>query len=643
MKPFILLVLAIFLQSTSLFAQKAYSVKSRKAIKYYKKGMNLINGNTPDGKRDFDNGTIYLQKAIKTAPNFVEAHIQLAQNAMLFQQFKQQEFHYSEIVRIAPSNEKYVQIYFSYGKLLMKQKRYQEAIEEFGRVEQFPKKNKKLYEKAVHLKANSQFAIEAIKNAYPLELIMLDKATVNRFVFQSHPILTGDQQQMIYSARNAQRHSDENIVISNKENGNWTRSTSISPNINTVQNEGFATISSDGKTLIFTACDRPNNVGSCDLYISRKNGDDWSEPENMGPEINSTNWDSEPSLSSDGRILYFSSNRKGGFGGRDIWYTTLGENGKWQKPHNLGAPINTKYHEVTPFIHFDNEHLYFASLGHVGLGGYDLFVSTKANKKWQEPKNLGSPINTEHNEGSLFITPDYKKAYFEKFQQEGRYSHAEIFEFDFPKQLQPEFKCSYAKGIVYDKVSEKPIGATVELIDLVQQDVNQLVKADDKNGEYLVILTEGKEFALSVQKEGYLFYSEHFDFSKATSNSKALDIYLEPISKGKKITLQNVFFETDKYDLKEKSFAELNKVVALLKKNATLKIEISGHTDNVGSKSHNLTLSKNRAKAVYDYLISKGINSQQIKYVGKGASQPIDDNNTTEGKAKNRRIEIKVI
>lgn len=606
--------------------------------------MDLIHGRTPSGKRDFDNGTLLLQKAVKVAPDFIEAHAQLAQNAFLFQRFEEQEFHYSEIVRVAPANEKYLQIYFLYGNLLMKQKRYKEAITQFDRVEKFPKGNQKIVKDSKRLKANSEFALVAMANPYDVTPIMMERSTINRFLFQSHPILTGDETQMIYSSKaSADRRSDENIVIAVKENGEWQRSTSISSEINTNQNEGFACISSDGRMLIFTTCNRVGGIGSCDLYVSYKEGNDWGKPENLGPKVNSNEWDSEPSLSADGRTLYFSSNRNGGYGGRDIWYSTLDKNNEWTTAHNLGGIVNTVKDEVTPFIHFDGTHLYFASSGHVGLGGYDLFVSEKKGNKWSIPQNLGYPINTEQNEGSLFITADFQRGYYEKYKKEGMSSHAEIFYFDFPPKLQPKFKCSYAKGIVYDKKTNLPIKATVELIDLASKEVSQLVDSDAKNGQYLVMLTEGKEYALAVQKEGYLFYSDHFDFTNASSSPQALNIYLEPLASQKEITLKNIFFETNKYDLKEKSFIELNKVVDLLIKNPTIKIEISGHTDNVGNAKDNLLLSQNRAKAVYEYLISQKIAKTRLNYKGLGSKKPIADNNTEEGKQKNRRIEIKIL
>ncbi len=640
----IILLIALFLVNSLVFAQKSYSVTSRKAIKYYEQGMNLINGHTPDRKRDFDGGTAYLKKALKVAPDFIEVHVQLAQSAFLFQQFKDQEYHYSEVVRIAPSNEKYVRIYFLYGDLLMRHKRYEEAIKEFTRIEKFPKVNKKYYRDAVRLKANCEYAIVAMKDPYDLDLVMLDKATVNRFLFQSHPILTGDEEQMIYSARaSAHRHADENIVISTKKDNVWQRSTSISDQINTNQNEGFACISSNGKMLIFTSCDRVGGIGSCDLYVSYKEGEKWGKPENLGPKVNCGDWDSEPALSADGRTLYFSSNRKGGYGGRDIWYSKLNEDGEWGQAHNLGGTVNTVKDEVTPFMHFDGIHLYFASSGHIGLGGYDIFVSEKKGTKWSIPQNLGYPLNTEHNEGSLFITPDYRKGYFEKYQKEGINSHAEIFEFDYPPKLKPKFKCSYAKGIVYDKKTKQPIKATVELINLDSKETDQLVDSDAKNGEYLVMLTEGREYALSVQKEGYLFYSDHFDYTSHSTSPQALNVYLEPIQKNTHIALQNIFFETNKYNLKDKSFIELNKVVQLLTKNPSIKLEISGHTDNIGNDSTNLTLSQNRAKAVYNYLIEKGIVKSRLIHKGMGEKNPIADNNTEAGRSKNRRIEIKVL
>jgi outer membrane protein OmpA-like peptidoglycan-associated protein len=333
-------------------------------------------------------------------------------------------------------------------------------------------------------------------------------------------------------------------------------------------------------------------------------------------------------------------------GRRDIWVSLLNEKGEWTKAKNIGKPINTIYDEISPFIHVNNRVLYFASNGLVGFGGYDLFFSEKDSAaRWTDPKNIGSPINNHEDQFSLFITADGKRGYYSHEEvKDAGYTVSQIYEIDIPEENQIRYKSNYVKGVVRDKQTREPLAASIELINLRTNEIESLVSSDSISGHYLMVLTQGAEYALYVNKRGYLFRSLNFNYSERKDYEPiVLDIDLEKASEGTTAILENIFFDLDKYDLKDKSVTELQKIVRFLKENPGLKVEVSGHTDNSGAETYNLQLSERRAQAVYNYLVANGIASERLRLRGYGAGKPIADNNTEEGKQKNRRIEFKLI
>jgi outer membrane protein OmpA-like peptidoglycan-associated protein len=436
-------------------------------------------------------------------------------------------------------------------------------------------------------------------------------------------------------------HFNEDFFESVRKENQWGKSTVLIGNINTNLNEGAQNISQDGQWLIFTGCNFPDGFGSCDLYISYLTNEGWSTPENLGNRVNSEFWDSGPSLSPDKRDLYFASRRPDGYGGSDIYVSHRTASGRWSEPENLGATINTAGDEGTPFIHADNQTLYFTSNGHQGYGGDDLFLSRKSSKgKWETPENLGYPINTIENEGSLVIAADGITAYYSSDRSDSR-GGLDLYTFELRKDVAP-LKTLWVKGRVFDAKTTKGLPSAVELTDLAtQQTISRL--QTDETGNYLTTLPVGKDYAFSVNRKGYLFYSDNFSLKAGSDSTFNIDIGLQPIEPNATIVLKNIFFSLNEYKLKDESVVELDKIVQLMKENPTLKIQINGHTDNVGKAKDNLLLSDNRAKEVVKYLTEHGIQPLRLTYKGYGATQPIADNSTEKGKAKNRRTELKVI
>lgn len=466
--------------------------------------------------------------------------------------------------------------------------------------------------------------------------------SINTTNLEYFPSLTIDGKKMIFTKR---IKDNEDFYESDLDNNSkWGKAFPLPGNINsTTFNEGAQNISQDGKWLLFTGCNFPEGLGSCDLYISYLTKKGWSEPENLGPNVNSEFWESTPSLSPDKRDLYFSSNVPGGFGGKDIWVCHRNENGKWGQPLNLGSEVNTAGDESTPFIHADNQTLYFNSNGHPGYSEKpDIFVTRKLpNGKWSKPENLGYPINTIDDEGSLIVASDGKTAYYSSDRSDTK-GGLDIYTFELRQDIRP-LKTLWVKGQVYDKKTKEGLPSSVELTDI---NTRQLVSKlqTDEDGNYLVTLPVGKDYAFNVNRKGYLFYSENYNIS-ATANDSIFhaDIPLQPIEANAHIVLKNVFFDTKKTELKPESITELDNVVKLMNENPKIKILISGYTDNVGKPADNLLLSKGRAVAVVNYLLGKGIKNERLSFKGMGETNPVADNKTEEGRSLNRKTELSIV
>jgi outer membrane protein OmpA-like peptidoglycan-associated protein len=341
-------------------------------------------------------------------------------------------------------------------------------------------------------------------------------------------------------------------------------------------------------------------------------------------------------------MLFFASNRPGGQGGKDIWYSVLDADSKWKQPVNLGKNINTEGDEMSPFIYFDGRTLYFSSDGHTGMGGFDIYT-TKMNSdsSWTEPENLGYPVNTYNDETGLAVEASGRRAYFSSVRDD--INGKDIFLFDLDESIRPA-PVSYFKGRVMDSETGGAIKAGYELISLTEKKVIARGIAGG-SGDFIVCLPSGFNYGINVSGDGYLFYSENFllEGRHSAAEPYVKDILLTKIKAGEKIQLTNVFYATDSWQIEEESFNELNNLATLLNENEDVAMEIGGHTDSTGSDGHNMILSEKRALSVVDYLVSKGVSPDRLSYKGYGDTQPLTDGNTGEGRRLNRRTEAKVI
>lgn len=625
-------------------AQKKYSIKSKRAIKNYELAAQSY--------RYMDNAEAltYLDEATKQSPDFIEAWLFKADVLHQMGNTNREIEAYQKAIAIDANY--FANVHFNLANAYLSIGSYEKALEKYKDFLKLPKisgRNQNLAEKRIE---NCQFAIRSIANPVDFKPINLGD-NVNSTFDEYWPSLTADESLLVFTrliteskkSNEVNLKPQEDFYVSHWIDSLWLPAKPLSEIINTKNNEGAQSITADGKYMYFTACDRADSYGRCDIYYSVRQGNFWSKPINVGRPVNSKDWEAQPSVSADGRELYFVSNRKSGKGNMDIWHSSLIEilpDGKqrWTQPINLS--INSSSNEMSPFIHAGNQYLVFSADGLTGMGGYDLFkTERKADRNWSEPVNLGYPINTYSDEIGLIINAKGDKAYFSSDRLEGK--GKDVFSFDLPPALQPQ-PVAWLKGNVLDAKSQKPISASLLLIDLQTQDTITQIQSDGQDGSYLVCLPAGKEYLFSVSAPNYLFYSDHFAMLNGQEKSKPqrFNIYLNRIEKGREIVLRNVFFEIDSWELLDKSIMELNHLFDLLIAQPKLKIEIAGHTDNTGSQAHNLILSENRAKTVCNFLISKGIDAQRLTFKGYGSSQPLSDNTSEEQRALNRRTEFKV-
>lgn len=482
----------------------------------------------------YEEAIALLHKAIDIDPTYVEAYLLLGNQHMALGQYDQAEASYRKSLALEPASARW----------------RAEATDGIR---------------------TAQWRAEAVANPVPFKPINLGP-NINTAADEYLPALTADYRTLVFTRRVPRRATtqrglpmEEDFYESHYDTMelDWGPSERMPEPLNSNGNEGAQTVSHDGRVVVFTACGRNDEPTGCDLYLSVRRGRQWSKPRNLGAPVNSVYWDSYPSLSVDGYTLYFASNRPGGYGGIDIWCSTL-EEGRWSKPRNLGPTVNTAGDETSPYIHFDDRTLYFASNGHLGMGGSDLYVVSRVDDTlWGTPRNLGYPVNTSGDEAALIVAPDGRTALFSS-DRYGGYGGQDIYSFVMPPQSRPE---------------------AITFVDPVRQAENLLTMGDT-------------------------------------------------------VTLPGIFFHTGSDALVETSLAELDRLAEALRRHPRLRLEVGGHTDDVGNDLDNQRLSERRAKAVYDYLILCGVDPAGLTYRGYGESRPVADNKTEEGRAANRRTTL---
>ena len=526
-----------------------------------------------------------------------------------------------------------------------------------------------------------QFGIELMKNPVRVFLDNLGDS-INSSYADYGPVVTADESHLFFTSRREDEKGGpfssldfnyyEDIYVSEAVDGKWGTASKLGNPVNTRTNDAVAGISLDGQNLFIY-----RDVNGGDIFISKLKGEKWSKPKRLGKSINSEGHESFAAYSYDQKVLYFASDRirddsgfESGFGGKDIYFCNLDKKGRCKSPKNMGTSINTPYDETCILAHPDGKTIFFSSKGHNSMGGYDIFKSVRGPNGWSKPQNMGYPINSVGNDVSFSLSANGKIGYYSSTTSNGDkdlYSITFLGEekkgimntednllSNLAKPIEDEVieppvkirdnKLTMLKGIITDAITELPLGSTIEIYDNENNDSIVIIESNSSTGKYLISLPSGKNYGIHVKSNGYLFYSENFVVPSAADYQVIYkNIELNKMDIGSKVILKNIFFDTDKDSLRNESYAELSRLKTMLDNFPHLKIEISGHTDNVGNATYNQGLSEKRASSVINYLVREGILLERLTFLGHGYNQPIASNETSEGRQLNRRTEFKII
>ncbi len=616
-------------------AAQEYSIIDRRAIKSYEEGEQY------SSRKQWPEAMGSYQAAYERSHDFFEAYLRHAQVLLAMG-------NPSEALRVAERGERRIKdqnifkgrFGWLISQLLVEVGEFEQAIAKFRKSEEFLDDIFLQSDNYLQQKKRLDFIAFEIANQKDIIKEKLPEP-LNTFQLQYFPVLTADSKKILFTKRDGLKNFEhEDIFVSYWEDNKWTAPQPISQTINTSYNEGTCTISADGNILIFTSCDTPDTFGSCDLYITQKVNGKWQRASNMGKNVNSRFWDSQPSLSADGRVLFFSSNRREGYGGNDIWFSERTEEGTWSEAKNLGPHVNTSKDEVSPFIFFNNEVLFFASDGHLGFGGKDLFMSNFEMGAFGPSINLGYPINDQKDQLALFITAQEDYAYYtENSYRDGKADSSFLYRFNFPKEIDLGKKLIVSEGRVLDKKTGDPIDARLSLVNLANDSTMYEFVSDGKSGEFLMLYPDKSQTGLYVEKKGFIpkIYNVDRDSLKNRSN---IQIELDPIESGKNFVFENVYFDTDKSALKEESESSLNRLANFLLQHPQVIIQVEGHTDNIGNTAYNAALSLRRAESVKHFLVALGIPPERMETLGKGDTKPLKPNDSEINRSFNRRIEV---
>lgn len=608
--------------------------QSKKALKRFQQAKAYATEN------DYDRALERLEDALASSPDFTQARLMAADIYRRREQLEQSLAQYEALRQYEPPY--YLDLF--QGRLLFEMQRYPEARQFLEAYRQNPKATERYRLEAEKLLASCDFAEKALAEQQVYQPYNLGPA-INSEDMEYFPSISADGLRLVFTHRKLSgERQDEDFWYSERDSasGEWAPARPLPGRLNTPGNEGAQTQSADGGLIFFAACERPDGYGSCDIYASfRDEQGQWGKAINLGRNVNSSRWESQPSLSADGQSLYFVRGGSSQDPNIDIYVSRLGPEG-WGPAEALPGAVNTEGQDVSPFIHFDNQHLYFSSNGHPGFGDLDFFVSERQpDGTWGEPQNLGSPINTPAQEFSLIVGPDGRTGYFSSDALEEGMGELDLYRFELPPAHRAQ-AIAYLRGRVIDRESRAAVFTPLMFEDLADSSFTWR-NGSNREGRFYAVLPGQREYALNIQAPGYLFYSANFALEQQ-GQEEALELLveLEPIAVGQAVRLENVFFDYDSYDLQPRSRAELRQVQRFLERNPGLEVELAGHTDNQGTAAYNTQLSKDRARVVYEHLVAAGIAPERLSYRGYGATEPLADNSTEEGRARNRRTEMRI-
>lgn len=589
----------------------------------------------------------YLEKAIRLNNEYAHALYLLAELSVRKNEFLKAEALFAKLIEVCPNYK--AEVYYFLGVLYQEGGKTEKAIALYEQFLNNPERDFGYDREVKEALSAAKLQNELMGNPVAFEPKPLQRISTTEDEYLA--AISPDQTMMFFTRRTKKvnrkdgpaakiRMVEEFSIAKVQQSGNFEIGAPMPSPFNTSFNEGGPSITADNTELYFTVCEDLNGYKNCDVYYSEKDEFGyWITPRSVGDHINNRDtWESQPSVSANGDALYFTSNRKGGIGGLDIYKCLRLEDGKWSAPILLDESINTKKDEKSPFIHSDSRTLYFTSKGHAGLGGYDIFYAKADNDStWNKPQNIGYPINTEKDDLGLFVSLDGRTAYFASNDLRTGYGW-DIYYFDLPNKARPE-EVALISGILDFEDSEDLKGATVEIKNLNTKEVTN-IRVDEQTGSFARVVTNYKQedLIVKVKKRGLAFSSSYIKASDLKNGGVAkTSLQAAKLETGKEYKLNDIKFPSNSYVLDEVAKNVIAEFVEYLKENPSLKADIQGHTDDVGNDQSNLKLSENRARTVYNYVLNKGIAASRLTHHGYGETKPIADNSTEIGKAKNRR------
>lgn len=612
---------------------------NKEALKIYKKADKV---DDPGERRKL------LNDAIGIEPNFYEALFELGTKYFKMDKYDMAKDKLESVRDICPDYSPYT--WYCLGMIAYQESVYKDAVKYFEKFLTYDDIDGAPYDTVKKIlpdiKAYADILSQPVPfNPVPVKGVCTEKdeylgslSPDNRhFYFIRKVMETGINMNQSYGGEANYR---EYFTRSNNSNGAFDSGQPMDPPFNSKYNSGSSTITADNKHLFLVIC-QGNVTENCDIWYSDFVDGRWTDLRNMGSPVNSNTWDSHPTISYDGKTLIFSSLRPGGFGATDLYMSTRKDDGTWSLPVNLGPEINTSNYEMTPFLHSDSQTLYFSSKGHGGVGGYDIFYSKKdENGKWTKPKNLGYPINSVYDDMSFFVSLDGKSGFYSSDKLSGP-GGLDIYSFELYASARPQ-EVLFIEGTVVSN-TEQPV-KEVELKNIRTKEVTK-VEVDETDGKYVAIVTAKDDYVMTIKAEGVAFTSSLVSKDQMSPGAPTqVNLTASDIQVGEAYRLNDINFATNSYELTEKAKFIIEEFSEFLKKNPNMKIAIQGHTDDVGNDNDNLLLSDNRARAVYEYLLQLGVESGQLtSFKGYGETKPVASNKTEDGRRKNRRTEFLII
>lgn len=652
-KIFIFHFLLLLFYSTTVWSQLTDSCGrsyDKKIEKSYGEGIDCFK------RGNYTQAILIMKGVVNKQPDFTDAWYVLGLSNFKRENsnFREAQKDFLKVLDLCPSYNVYAYYYLAeicYGaEQYDSSMRYCQAfLKDVDKI-----KSDKDYSRAVDLLNYSEFYLQMINNPVPFEPKVVEgiSTPANEYL----PFITADNQ-MAFFTREMKQAGEKNTLIQSDKyiekfmfsrlqpDGKFNSGEEMPDPFNINDNEGGATLTVDNKTLYYTVCKYTANhtYYNCDIYYSEFLDGEWTPIKSVSDKINlPTTWESQPSISADGKTLYFVSDRAGGYGGYDIYRSVKNENGEWGTPINLGPTINSTGNEKSPFIHPDGKTLYFSSDGWMGLGGYDIFYSRlRDDGTWSTPVNIGYPINTPDDEVGFFVSTDGKKGYFASNKLKGP-GGWDVYSFDLYDKAKPE-KVLFVSGTVKSETETEMAKTRIELKNIETKKISQ-VPLDSVTGKYVAVAPFNTDYIMTVKKEGYVYETRYLATADSAYRMPThLDLEIQPIELNKSYRINDIYFEFNSFELTSESKAVLDLLIEFLNENPNIFIEIQGHTDNIGNDADNLKLSSNRAKSVYNYLIANNIDARRLTYKGYGKTLPVASNETEEGRAKNRRTVFVII